>query len=203
MSTRTRTTGAVRIAGSVAVVGAAAAVAGLGIFGGFTGSTEAVDAGADTGVLSVDVSFTDGSAPPPFAVPLPNMLPGDAISVPLDLRNGGDVDLGSLVLASYATESSKLDTEPVHGLQMELDSCATPWTGSWGSYSCADGSVPLYEGPIVNETALPAARSLAAGTTDHLLVTVAFPTTGGDAMQDQRSTFAFVFDAVQRDGAAR
>lgn len=203
MSTKTRTTGAVRIAGSIAVVGAAAAVAGLGTFGGFTGSTEAVDAGADTGVLSVDVSFSDGSAPPPFPVPLPNLLPGDAIAVPLDLRNSGDVDLGSLTLKSYATESSKLDTEKVHGLQLALESCATPWTGSWGSYSCAGGSVPLYSGPIATETALTAARSLAAGATDHLLVTVAFPSTGGDDLQDQRSTFAFVFDAVQRDGAAR
>ena len=47
---------AVKVAGSIAVVGAAVAVAGLGTFGGFTGSTEAVDAGVDTGVLSIDVS---------------------------------------------------------------------------------------------------------------------------------------------------
>ncbi|SDF58321.1 Camelysin metallo-endopeptidase [Blastococcus fimeti] len=196
--------GAVKVAGSIAVVGAAAAVAGLGTFGNFSGSTEAVDSGVDTGVLSIDVSLTDGSAPPPFAVPLPNMLPGDVISMPLDLRNSGDVDLSSLVLKSYATESSKLDTEAVHGLQLSLDSCATPWTRTGPiSYSCADGAVPLYGGRIVTESALPAARSLAAGTTDHLLATIAFPTTGGDALQDQRSSFAFVFDATQRDGAAR
>jgi hypothetical protein len=203
MSTKTRTTGAVRIAGSLAVVGAAAAVAGLGTFGSFTGSTEAVDAGVDTGVLSVDLTATDGSALPSVPLPLPNMLPGDAISVPLDLRNSGDVDLSSLVLKSSATESSKLDTEAVHGLQLALDSCATPWAGSWGSYSCAGGAVPLYSGRIANEAALPAARSLVAGTTDHLLVTIAFPTSGGDEMQDQRSSFVLAFDATQRDGAAR
>jgi hypothetical protein len=206
MSTNIRTAGrrsAVKVAGSLAVVGAAAAVAGLGTFGGFTGSTEAVDAGVDTGVLSIDVSLADGSAPPPFAVPLPNMLPGDAIAVPLNLRNGGDVDLSSVVLKSYATASSKLDTEAVHGLQLKLDSCATPWTGSWGSYSCAGGATQLYSGRIATETPLAGARSLAAGTTDHLLVSIAFPTTGGDEMQDQRSSFEFVFDATQRDGAAR
>lgn len=194
--------GAVKVAGSIAVVGAAAAVAGLGTFGNFTGSTEAVDSGVDTGVLSIDITATDGSVP--TSLPLPNLLPGDVLSVPLDLHNSGDVDLSSLVLRSYATQSSKLDTEAVHGLQLALDSCATPWSRTGPvSYSCAGGSVPLYGGRIVTESALPAARSLAAGTTDHLLATIAFPTTGGDALQDQRSSFAFVFDAVQRDGAAR
>jgi hypothetical protein len=206
MTTTPRTAGrrsAGKIAGSIAVVGAAAAVAGLGTFGGFTGSTEAVDAGADTGVLSIDVTMPDGSAPPPVALPLPSLMPGDSISVPMDLRNGGDVDLSSVVMRSYATESSKLDTEAVHGLQLQLDSCATPWTGTWGSFACAGGAVELYDGRIAATTPLAAARSLAAGTTDHLLVTVAFPTTGGDDMQDQRSTFALIFDATQRDGAAR
>lgn len=206
MSTSTRTDGrknAARIAGSIAVVGAAAAVAGLGTFGSFTGSTEAVDAGVDTGVLSIDVAMFDGSAPPPFALPLPDLMPGDAVSMPMELRNSGDVDLSTVSLRSEATQSSRLDTDAVHGLQLELLSCATPWTGSWGSFACAGGSVPLYDGPIVAGTALPGARSLQAGTTDHLLVTVSFPDTGGDVMQGQRSSFRFLFDAVQRHGAAR
>lgn len=205
MSTNSSTAGrlSVKVAGSIAVVGAAVAVAGLGTFGSFTGSTEAVDAGVDTGVLAIDVTFADGSTPSPVALPLPNMLPGDAISVPLDLRNGGDVDLSKVVLRSYATVSSKLDTEAVHGLQLELDSCATPWAGSRGNYSCTGGAVELYRGRIATETPLAEARSLAAGVTDHLLATVSFPTTGGDDMQNQESSFAFVFDATQRDGAAR
>lgn len=193
----------VKVAGSVAVVGAAVAVAGLGTFGSFTGSTEAVDAAVDTGVLAIDVALADGSAPPPYAVPLPTMLPGDAISMPVNLRNGGDVDLSSVVLRSFATDSSRLDTDAVHGLQLELDSCATPWAGTSGSYSCAGGATELYTGPIAVEAELAGVRSMAAGTTDHLLATVSLPTTGGDDLQNQRSSLAFVFDATQRDGAAR
>jgi len=207
MSTHTSTGGrrsAVRIVGSIAVVGAAVAVAGLGSFGSFTGSTEAADAAVDTGVVSIDVALTDGSAPPPFAVPLPTMLPGDAIAMPLDLRNGGDVDLSSVVLASSATRSSLLDTEAVHGLQLELESCAAPWVHAGGnSFSCAGGALPLYSGRIATETALPGAHSLTAGATDHLLATISFPTSGGDALQDQTSSLQFVFTATQRDGAAR
>ncbi|SOC47770.1 Camelysin metallo-endopeptidase [Blastococcus aggregatus] len=196
--------GAVKVAGSIAVVGAAAAVAGLGTFGNFTASTEAVDAGVDTGVLSIDVSLTDGSAPPSVPVALPRMSPGDAISMPLDLRNSGNVDLASVTLTSTATTSSLLDQEAEHGLQLTLESCAAPWTRTGPiSYSCAGTAVPLYTGPIAAQAQLPAARSLAAGATDHLVATISFPTTGGDVMQNQTSMFAFVFDAVQRGGAAR
>ncbi len=207
MSTSTSTTGrrnAGKVVGSIVVVGAAAAVAGLGTLGSFTDSTSAVDAAVDTGVVSIDVAMTDGSAPPPYAVPLPNMLPGDVISMPLDLRNSGDVDLSSVVLRSSATRSSLLDTEAVHGLQLKLETCAAPWAATGvNSFSCAGGALPLYSGRIATETALPGVRSLTAGTTDHLLATISFPATGGDAMQGQSSSLQFVFTATQRDGAAR
>ena len=193
--------GAVKVAGSIAVVGAAAAVAGLGTFGDFTGSTEAVDSGVDTGVLSIDVSAAGTSTPVP--VTTASMLPGDVGSFPMDLRNGGDVDLSSLVLASYATESSLLDTDLVDGLQLDLDTCATAWVRSGYSYSCTGGATDLYAGPVAADVTLAGAYSLAAGQTDHLLATVSFPTTGGDALQDQQSSLEFVFTATQRDGAAR
>jgi hypothetical protein len=204
MSTSTRTAGrrhAVKVAGSLAVVGAAVAVAGLGTFGGFTDSTSVVDAGVGTGVLSIDVSAAGSSAPVP--VTTARMLPGDVTSVPMDLRNSGDVDLSSLVLLSRATTSSLLDSDPVHGLQLRVDSCATAWVRSGAGYSCAGGAGALYAGPVAVDTALPAARSLQAGRTDHLLATVSFPTTGGDAMENQSSSLEFVFTGTQRAGGAR
>lgn len=202
MSTSTvRGTSAVKVAGSIVVVGAAVAVAGIGTFGGFTDSTSAVDAGVDTGVLGIDVSIPGMSAPVPVSTL--SMLPGDEISVPLNLRNGGDVDLSSVTLDSYATASSKLDTDAVHGLQLEIATCDTAWVRSGYDYSCAGGAVELYAGPVAAEEELAGARSLTAGQTDHLLATVSFPTTGGNAMKDQRSSLEFVFTAVQRDGGDR
>lgn len=204
MTTTTSTAGrfgAVKVAGSIAVVGAAVAVAGLGTFGQFTDTTEAVGAGVDTGVLSIDVSMAGSSAPMPFTSA--NLMPGDVVSVPMDLRNGGTVDLASVVLDSRASESSKLDTEAVHGLQLRADTCATPWAYSGASYSCPGGAVELYAGPIAAEVALTGAHSLRAGVVDHLLATVSFPTSGGNAMQDQRSTLEFVFTGTQRAAAGR
>jgi len=204
MSTTTSTAGrpsAVKVVGSIVVVGAAAAVAGLGTFGGFTSSTSAVDAGVDTGVLSIDVSAAGTTAPVP--VTTASMLPGDVGYFPMDLRNGGDVDLSSVTLGSSAAVSSRLDTDPVHGLQLAIDTCEVAWVRSGAAWTCAPGADQLYAGPVVTSTELVGAHSLAAGKTDHLLATLSFPTTGGDAMQDLSSSLELVFTAAQRDGEAR
>lgn len=204
MSTTTSTTdrrSARKVVGSIVVVGVAAAVAGLSTFGSFTDSTSAVEAGVDTGVLSIDVSAAGTTAPVP--VTTARMLPGDVSYFPMDLRNGGDVDLSSLTLGSSAVASSRLDTDKVHGLQMTIDTCDVAWVRSGAAWTCAPGARQLYTGPVTANTALPGARSLVAGATDHLMATVSFPTTGGDAMQNQSSSLEFVFTAAQRAGSAR
>ncbi|WP_137160401.1 hypothetical protein [Blastococcus sp. CCUG 61487] len=202
MSTSTaRRVSAGRIVGSIAVVGAAAAVAGLGTFGAFTSSTEAVEAVADTGVLSIDVSIAGTSAPVPYSSF--GMLPGDSGSFPMDLRNGGSVDLASLVFESRATTSSLLDTDQVNGLQLKLETCATPWSASGQNWTCSGGATELYDGPIVANSPLTGARSLQAGVVDRLLATVSFPDTNQNALQNQSSTFEFTFTGTQRDGGNR
>ena len=205
MSTTTSTTprrrSAGKVVGSIVVVGAAAAVAGLGTLGSFTDSTSAVDAGMDTGVMNVDVTY--GGTTFPVPVSTVNLLPGDKVSAPLDLRNAGDVDLSSLTLDSYATASSKLDTDAVHGLQLRLENCDSAWVRSGDDYSCASSAVPVYAGPVLAKKELTGLRSQTAGSTDHLLATVSFPTTGGDTMQNQSSSLEFVFHAAQRAGGAR
>ena len=204
MSTTTSTTdrrSAGKVVASIVVVGAAAAVAGLGTLGSFTDSTSAVDAGMDTGVLNVDVIY--GGTTFPVPVSTINLLPGDEVSAPLDLRNVGDVDLASLTLDSYATASSKLDTDAVHGLQLKLETCDSAWVPSGGDYSCAGGAVAVYAGPVTAKKELTGLRSRTAGNTDHLLATVSFPSTGGDTMQNQSSSLEFVFTAAQRAGGAR
>lgn len=201
MSTSTRTASTGKVVGSIVVVGAAMAVAGLGTFGSFTDTTEAVDAAADTGTVKIDVSANGYTGP--FPVPTLPMLPGDSISFPLDLVNGGTADLASLVLQSTAPMSSLLDSDETHGLQLRVQTCESAWAGPDSNRTCAGGAEELYAGPIRADKSLTGAHSLAAGQTDHLLATVSFPTTGGNAMQNQKSTVSFVFVATQRDGAAR
>ena len=58
-------------------------------------------------------------------------------------------------------------------------------------------------GPIVMDAPLAGAASLTPGRVDHLLATIDFPSTAGDAHKNKVSELAFRFTAVQRDGAAR
>ena len=186
---------------SVGVLAAAAAVAGLGSFGTFTDSTTPVQTNVDTGVLSISLSPAASTATVPVTTGA--MLPGDSTSTPLDLVNDGNVAWESVSVESWATRSSLLDSDRVHGLQLELESCASAWVADGAAYTCADGAQEFYSGPVVGESELAGAVSLTPGRVDHLLATISFPTTGGDRLTNLASDLAFQFTAVQRDGAGR
>jgi hypothetical protein len=197
----TRSRSAAKVVGSIAVVGAAAAAAGLGTFGTFTDSTTPVDAGVDTGVVSIVLTPAAAQATVPYVSG--GLLPGDHTSLPMDLRNAGNVGLSSLTLTATATASSPLDTDRVHGLQLDLRSCATSWNVVGSGYACATDATDLYAGPILLNQALPGARSLSAGAVDHLLATVSLPDTAGNALQNVSSSLSFTFTAAQRTGTPR
>jgi hypothetical protein len=193
---------AVTIVGAIAAVGAAAAVAGLGTFGQFTDSTAPVRTDVDTGVVSVDVSDA-GSGTVPFAGGL--MLAGDARTHLIDLVNSGDTALSAVTLTSWATASSPLDSDTRNGLQLAVESCSVAWDTSGAEPACAGVEREFYAGPIiVADRALARAASLAAGKTDHLLLTASLPQTAtGDAFEGASSSLSFVFTGTQRGGGAR
>ncbi|MGY2067591.1 hypothetical protein [Blastococcus sp. SYSU DS0619] len=191
---------AAKVVGTLAVVAAAGAVAGLGTFGGFSGS-DSVDTEVGTGVLSIGLTAAAGTASVPFTGG--TMLPGDVEQVPFDLVNDGDVPLATVTFGSVARRSSPLDTDRVNGLQMRIQSCSEAWTVAGSGYTCAGDVTDFYAGPIVMQEALSGAASLAPGGVDHLLTTVSFPATAGDELRRQSSALTFTFTATQRDGAAR
>jgi hypothetical protein len=191
-------TKAAKVVGSLGVVAAAAAVAGLGVFGSFTDSTTPAAVSIDNGTVSVNLAAAGGGA----SVPLQfgSVLPGSSLTQAVDLVNDGTSALSSVSLATTATRSSLLDTDATHGLQMSVQSCSVAWTAG----TCAgDVRTVLAAGPVVRTAALAAPLSLAAGVTDHLAVTVTLPSSADDAFRAQASDLQMVFTAVQRDGAAR
>jgi hypothetical protein len=202
-TTTNRGRSATTIVGAIAAVGAAVAVAGLGTMGGFTDSTAPVGTKVDTGVLSIDLSRPGGSSAVPFDGGL--MLAGDSRTTLIDLVNDGDTPLSAVTLTSWATQSSVLDTDPVNGLQLEVASCSVAWTSSASAPTCS-GSVRTYvSAPIVvTDRALTGSVALAAGATDHLLLTAALPSSAsGDAFEGATSGLNFMFTGVQRNGSAR
>jgi hypothetical protein len=55
------------------------------------------------------------------------LLPGDTRATPFDLLNDGTAAWGSVGFTSWASTSSRLDTDPVHGSQLRLESCSVAW----------------------------------------------------------------------------
>jgi hypothetical protein len=194
---------AARIVATLGVLGATAAIAGLGAFGSFSDTTAPVDTTVDSGVISIELSEAGDAGMVPFVGGL--MLPGDSRTFPVDLVNGGDTALGSVTLGSEATRSSILDSDPVHGLQLRVDSCSQAWTDTGSGYSCTGTRNAFYAGPmLVDDHVLSGAASLAPGAVDHLLLTAELPSSAsGDTFEGASSELSFVFTGTQRGGTAR
>jgi spore coat-associated protein N len=119
-----------RLLGSFAVVGVAAAMAGLGTFATFTSSTSASHT-----ISSGTVSIALGATGPANRLTLgaSNVVPGDTMQRAVDLVNNGGAsadNLSSIVLTTTASPSSLLDTEATNGLQMVIEKCSVAWTES-------------------------------------------------------------------------
>jgi hypothetical protein len=193
---------AARIVATLGVLGATAAIAGLGTFGTFSDTTSPVDTAVDSGVVSIDLADA-GAGMVPFTGGL--MLPGDSRRFPVDLVNSGNSALASVSLGSAATASSVLDSDPVNGLQLRVESCSRAWTVSNSVWTCAGTKKNLYVGRmVVSNFSLSGAASLVPAGVDHLLLTASLPSSASsDAYQGASSSLRYVFTGVQRGGAAR
>ena len=191
-----------KVAGSVAALGAAAAVAGLGTYSTFTDSTSPVNTGVATGVLSLSLQSGGTEATVPFQGSA--LMAGDSVSQALDLVNDGTTPFGSVTMKMSATASSILDTDRSSGLQLKVQRCSAAWSGGDGAWSCPGTAGTLYSGPMVVTRPLAGAASLNPGGVDHLLLTASLPASAnGSDYQGRSSTLGLVFDGVQRAGADR
>jgi hypothetical protein len=203
-ATSTRSTGNARkIVGSIGVLGAAVAVAGIGTFGSFTDSTTPLSTEIATGTVSIDVTQ------PGYTIPVSTagFVPGDSISRPVNLINDGSVALARVSLASAASVPGAMTTDATNGLQLSVRSCSVAWTqggtAQSPTYTCGGSSSTLYSGRAVMDSPLGSVASLAAGGVDHLLLNVSLPGSAGNTLMGQSSTLGLTFTGVQRDGAAR
>ena len=190
-----------KVLGSLAVLGTAAAVAGLGTFGTFTDSTTPISTQVQSGTVSINL--TQPAAPIPATTT--GLLPGDSLARPVTLVNDGNSPLSSVSLGVTATTASVLTSDTVNGLQLTLRSCSAPWTQATAAptYTCAGTEKTHLTGPAVGTRGLDAPASLTPGGTDHLLVTLSLPTTADNTFQGKTSTLALTFSGVQRAATTR
>jgi spore coat-associated protein N len=184
-----------KIIASVALVGTAAAVAGLGTFGAFTATTSASQA-VDAGTIKIDIASDNNT----MTTPIVNILPGDTVTKFVTLDNTGDSNLGTVSLTTEAVvgkgeTESLLTSDETHGLKITVESCATPWDGN----TCAGSITPIANQPIIGANRdLGPVSSLTANADSYLKITTVLPATAEDDFQGAAGAVTFKFDATQR-----
>jgi spore coat-associated protein N len=189
-----------KLIASLAVLCAAAAIAGLGTYATFTSSTSASHTIA-TGTLSLTSGPTNRLGTGASLV-----AAGDSMQRAIDLNYAGSISFGSATLTTNATTSSALDTDTTDGLHMAIDKCSVAWTESGPpyTYSCSGTtSSVLASAPVIGSNLALSNLTLTAGSTDHLRVTVTLPGTAGNSFENLSSTIAYTFTGVQRAGTSQ
>lgn len=191
-----------RVLLSLALVGSAAAVAGLGSYGSFTSTTSASQTVA-TGTVTLALGAT-GASTNRLTVNASGLVPGDTVQRSFDLSNTGSQDLASVTFTSSASVSSLLDTDATDGLQVVIDRCSVPWTEAGVSpaftYTCGGTTATVVASrPVIgSNVALSNLTVTTAGATDHLRLTLTLPATAGNALQGLSSTVSYGFTGTQR-----
>jgi spore coat-associated protein N len=196
-----------KVIASLALVGTAAGVAGLGTYGAFTSSTSASNTVA-SGSVSIALGAT-GTANR-LSVAASGLVPGDTVQRVATLSNAAsNQNLSAITLTTAASPTSLLDTNTTMGLQVVVDACSVPWTEAGTApaytYTCTGTttSVLASRSVIGANVALANLTSVTAGHTDNLRVTLTLPATADNTLQSQSSTVAFTFTGTQRTATAQ
>src|SRR5205823_15070177 len=179
---------------SIAVLGSAGSIAGLGTFATFTSSTSASHTIA-SGTLSLTVPVSRlGTGASPIAA-------GDTMQRAIDLSYSGTISLGSATLTTNATASSSLDTDATNGLQIAIDKCSQAWTeaGPPYTYTCGGStSTVLASRALIGSAIALSNLTLPVGSTDHPRVTLTFPSGADHSFPNKSSTVSHPFTRRQR-----
>jgi spore coat-associated protein N len=185
---------------TIAVLGATASIAGLGTFAPFPSSTSASHT-VSSGTVTIALGAT-GASTNRLNVDATAIAPGDTIQRSVDLIDQGTLDLASVTLTTQATTSSVLDTDGTNGLQMVIDKCSAAWTESGPpyTYTCGGSTSTVLSSRAVIQSGVTLSNlsSLTAGNTDHLRVTLTFPSGAGNSFQNKSSTIQYTFTGTQR-----
>jgi predicted ribosomally synthesized peptide with SipW-like signal peptide len=189
-----------KVFGSIAVLGAAASVAGLGTFASFTSSTSASQA-----ISSGSVSIALGASGPAnrLTVAASGLVPGDTVQRAVDLTSASTDPLGSVSLQTSGSPSNALITD-ANGLTVKIDKCSVAWTESGTApaytYTCSGTTTSvLAAAPVGNTASLSGLAALSAGTsTDRLLVTLTLPSAATNTLQGLSTSITYAFNGTQR-----
>lgn len=196
-----------KLLATVAVLGAAASIAGLGTYATWT-STTSENHTISSGTVTIALG-AQGAATNRLNVGASGLAPGDTVQRSVDLTNSGSIDLASVTLTTSApTTSSLLDTDATNGLQMVIDKCSVAWTESGPpyTYTCTGGttsSVLASRAVVGSNLSLSNLVATTPGQTDHLRVTLTLPAGAPNTLQNQSSTIVYAFTGTQRTATSK
>ncbi|GAA4689140.1 TasA family protein [Nocardioides nanhaiensis] len=195
-----------KVLASVALVGAAASVAGLGTFGSFTSTTSASQA-VSTGkvVIGLTQHATAGTT-----VAATNLVPGDTVQRAVTLTRSSDTEaFGSVRLTTAPTgAASLLTSDATNGLQLKVDQCSVAWVkAASNELTCSGTTTPVVTtravvGSNLDLTAATSTLNTAAAASN-LRVSMLLPEAANNDFQGLSSTIGFTFDATQRAASFR
>jgi spore coat-associated protein N len=189
-----------KLLATVAVLGAAASIAGLGTYATWT-STTSQSQSISSGTVTIALGAT-GAATNRLNIGASALAPGDTVQRSVDLTNSGSLDLASVTLTTTAPTSSLLDTDATNGLQMVIDKCSQAWTeaGPPYTYTCggSTSTVLASRAVIGSNLSLSNLGATTAGATDHLRVTLTLPGGADNSFQNKSSTISYAFTGTQR-----
>jgi len=130
-----------------------------------------------------------------------NLAAGDWIQRPFDVVNKGKKPLSTLALTVTASPSSALDSDPVNGLQLQIDRCRKAWKfdKQTRQYACASAVIPVVSTrpvlgtDIVLENIDDIRRRKGKA---RLLLTLTLPAAAPNALQGQMSTLTYTLGAA-------
>jgi hypothetical protein len=191
----------VKLTLTVSLILAAASLAGLGAYATFT-STANVSQSVSSGTVTIALGST-GASTNRLNISATNIVPGDTMQRSVDVTNSGGEDFASITLTTTATTSSALDTDATNGLQMAIDKCSAAWTEAGSSpaftYSCGGStSTVLASRAVIGASISLSNLTLTSGSTNHLRVTLTFPSSAGNTLQNLSSTIQYAFTGTQR-----
>jgi spore coat-associated protein N len=198
----TTTTG--KVLASLALIGTAAGVAGLGTYGAFVSTTQANTA-VKTGAVALGLG-APGEANRLNVAAL-GLLAGDKVERTVTLTNVGEQDFSAVTLATTAAPASLLSTDR-NGLKLLVESCPVAWTESGTSpafkYTCTrhKSTVLVAERAVLlaDPVVLEGLQALTAKQSDYLRVTMTLPDAATQSFTGLKSTIGFNFTATQRAG---
>src|SRR3954469_22325433 len=189
-----------KLIATLAILGAAASIAGFSTYATWTSAASQSHA-ISSGTVTIALGAT-GAATNRLNIGASALARGDTIQRSVDLTNSGTLDLASVTLTTSASPSSQLDTDATNGLQMVVDKCSQSWTESGPpyTYTCGGSTSSVLSSRAVIQTGVTLSNlsSVTAGSTDHLRVTLTFPSGAGNSFQNKSSTLQYTFTGTQR-----